>query len=56
MCKTVVKSALPFFFFFFFFWHGIPAIVISKTVPTSYVIINLGQLGLLSSCPCPSLG
>ena len=34
MCKTVVRSALPFFFllllffFFFFFWHGIPAIVI----------------------------
>ena len=30
MCKTVVRSALP-FFFFFFFWHGIPAIVIDKT-------------------------
>ena len=29
MCKTVVRSALP-FFFFFFFWHGIPAIVISE--------------------------
>ena len=37
MCKTVVRSALPFFFllllillfffFFFFFWHDIPAIV-----------------------------
>ena len=27
MCKTVVRSALPFFFFFFFL-HGIPAIVI----------------------------
>ena len=27
MCKTVVRSALPFFFFFFFFWHGISAIV-----------------------------
>ena len=29
MCKTVVRSALPFFllvlFFFFFFLHGIPA-------------------------------
>ena len=27
MCKTIVRSALPFFFFFFFFlfWHGIPA-------------------------------
>ena len=24
MCKTVVRSALP-FFFFLFFWHGIPA-------------------------------
>ena len=32
MCKTVVRSALPFFFFFsFFFLHGIPAIVISRT-------------------------
>ena len=29
MCKTAVRSALP-FFFFFFFWHGIPAIVIVK--------------------------
>ena len=39
MCKTVVRSALPFFSFFFFFFffflggggggHGIPAIVIS---------------------------
>ena len=34
MCKTVVRSALPFFFFFFFFFflHGIPAIVILATV------------------------
>ena len=31
MCKTVVRSALP-FFFFFFFWHGIPAIVIGVTL------------------------
>ena len=31
MCKTVVRSALPFvclLVFLFFFWHGIPAIVI----------------------------
>ena len=28
MCKTAVRSALP--FFFFFFWHGIPAIVIVR--------------------------
>ena len=31
MCKTVVRSALP-FFFFFFFWHGIPAIVIFEVL------------------------
>ena len=33
MCKTVVRSTLPFFLFFsFFFGHGIPAIVIIITI------------------------
>ena len=32
MCKTVVRSALP---FFFFFWHGIPAIVIDGVLNKS---------------------
>ena len=33
MCKTAVRSALPFFFLlFFFFGRGIPAIVMRKRV------------------------
>ena len=38
MCKTVVRSALP--FFFFFFWHGIPAIVINSSPPWILIVWN----------------
>ena len=44
MCKTVVRSALPFFFFFFFFWHGIPAIVIEH-----------GPLKIFNVCYCQKI-
>ena len=30
MCKTVVRSALPFFLLLLLFWHGIPAIVMES--------------------------
>ena len=41
MCKTVVKSALPFFFFFFFFWHDRPAIVICTCVGICNICVNM---------------
>ena len=51
MCKTVVRSALPFFFFFFLGGrgaggggHGIPAIAIDKSLD----FLKIGDLGIRS--------
>ena len=42
MCKTVVRSALPFFFpSSFLFWHGIPAIVITCWLPFVLCVLDL---------------
>ena len=34
MCKTVIRSALP----FFLFWHGIPVIVIVKPLSKQHIL------------------
>ena len=52
MCKTVVRSALP-----FFFWHGIPAIVISAMTYVSGYCDQMRQvLGLVGQCQDTVIG